>query len=93
MGEKGAKLFMNNAENGNVDQMNVGAYDFANFEGKKLTDTTGAGDAFTAVFALGLIENADKESAEKYKAAIKLGCQSAFLCICRYGAGPAMPMR
>ena len=37
------------------------AYDFNCFPDYKLVDTTGAGDAFTASFAVGLLENKKME--------------------------------
>jgi sugar/nucleoside kinase (ribokinase family) len=37
------------------------AYDFDSFPDYKLVDTTGAGDAFTASFAVGFLENKKME--------------------------------
>ena len=60
-------------------------------------DTTGAGDAFTGAFAVGLLESGNAGSilgdAMTLYDAMTLGCKSAFLTISRYGAGPAMPKR
>jgi ribokinase len=78
--------------NDGITQIHVPAFNFNNFEGLSLVDTTGAGDAFTGGFATGLLEN-NGEFAEVAEKAMKLGTQSAFLTITRYGAGPAIPSR
>ena len=69
------------------------AYDFANFEGLELADTTGAGDAYTGAFAVGLLEHSNETFEDAIKEAMIMGTQAAFLTISRYGAGPAMPLR
>ena len=59
-------------------------------------DTTGAGDAFTASFAVGLLENFEKYFENRdafYIKSMELATQTAFLTISRFGAGPAMPYR
>ena len=63
------------------------AFSFDNYPGLDLVDTTGAGDAFTAGFALGLAEGLNDQEC------LTLATQTAFLTITRFGAGPAMPMR
>ena len=76
-----------------IKTLSVPAYDFRSFEGLDLVDTTGAGDAFTGAFAVGLLEGNANDYESSAKAAMTLGCQTAFLTISRYGAGPAMPQR
>ena len=61
--------------------------DFGAHPNLKLVDTTGAGDAFTGAFAVGMLELGQE------KEAMELATKTAFLTISRYGAGPAMPLR
>lgn len=64
------------------------AYSFADYEGRaELVDTTGAGDCFTAAFAVGQLQGYDTERSMDF------ACKSAFLCVSKMGAGPAMPLR
>lgn len=91
MGEHGSALYSINAETQEISDMRVPALNFADYKEKhpdfSLVDTTGAGDAFTAGFAVGLIEGQSEEDA------MMLGTQTAFLTISRIGAGPAIPDR
>ena len=52
---------------------------------KEIIDTTGAGDCFTAAFAVKLSEGVEITKAMEY------ANTAAFLCITKYGALPAMP--
>lgn len=63
------------------------AYKFSDYEGIELVDTTGAGDCFTAAFAVGQLEGYGVERS------LDFACKSAFLAVSKYGAGPAMPTR
>lgn len=51
----------------------------------KVIDTTGAGDTFTAAFAVALVENKSKEECLRFAAA------AASLCVQVKGAIPSMP--
>jgi ribokinase len=53
----------------------------------RVLDTTGAGDCFTAAYAVGLLEG--MQPAQR----LKLACAAAALCVTRKGALPAMPSR
>jgi len=53
-----------------------------------LVDTTGAGDTFTGGFAVKLLEDNNTE-----EECLKFASMSAFLCITKFGAGPAIPSR
>jgi ribokinase len=57
------------------------------FPPDKLVDTTGAGDAFTAGFAVGLAEGL------AFRQAMELGAAAATLAIGVKGAMPSMPHR
>ncbi|GAV60867.1 PfkB domain-containing protein [Cephalotus follicularis] len=54
---------------------------------KKVLDTTGAGDTFTAAFAVAMVEGMSKEECLKFAAA------AASLCVQVKGAIPSMPDR
>lgn len=65
-------------------------------EDYKIIDTVGAGDCFTAAFAVRHLEldwsEAGKDK-ENYERALNFGNNSAFLCITKKGAMPSMPSR
>ena len=89
-GEKGCTLYSKNADTDQLDSQRRAAFDFSDFKHKadfKLVDTTGAGDAFTAGFAVGMLEGLGPQPS------MALASKTAFLTISRYGAGPAMPTR
>jgi len=48
-------------------------------------DTTGAGDCFTGAFAVKMLEGAN------YEQSLEFANQAGFLCITKFGAGPAIP--
>ena len=52
-----------------------------------VVDTTGAGDCFTAAFAVGLL------GAQSPEAALQFAATAAALCVQRAGAMPSMPSR
>ena len=54
-------------------------------KGKSIVDTTGAGDCFTAAFALKLAQGLDIKDAMEY------ANTAAFLCITKLGALPSLP--
>ncbi|GAB4849281.1 hypothetical protein Ancab_004081 [Ancistrocladus abbreviatus] len=54
---------------------------------KKVLDTTGAGDTFTAAFAVALVEGKSKKECLRFAAA------AASLCVQVKGAIPSMPNR
>ena len=56
-------------------------------EAGRVVDTTGAGDAFNAGFAVALAEGADLISATRF------GCAVAGVAVTRFGTAPAMPRR
>lgn len=53
----------------------------------RVVDTTGAGDAFSAGFAVALAENKD------FVAAVRFGCAVAGISVTRNGTSPSMPQR
>ncbi|CAI2375864.1 unnamed protein product [Moneuplotes crassus] len=55
------------------------------FKGKSIIDTTGAGDCFTACFALKLAQGCSLKDAVEYSNT------AAFLCITKFGAMPSLP--
>ena len=60
----------------------------------KIIDTVGAGDCFTSAFITKYSEYNKKDlTSEEYAECIKFGNSSAFLCITKNGAMPAMPKR
>ena len=63
------------------------AYDFSEYEGLELVDTTGAGDSFTGAYAVAILEG------KSQKEALEFACQVAFLTVSKLGAGPSMPTR
>jgi len=63
---------------------------------KSVVDTTGAGDCFTAAFAIALLAatarpDSDPESA--HAEAMKFAATAAAICVQRQGAMPSMPSR
>ena len=83
-GEFGSALY-SLAEDGSMSEISRPAYDFKDFPQLKLVDTTGAGDCFTAAFTVKLSQGGN------YEEAIEFGNQAGFLCITKFGAGPAIP--
>ncbi|XP_015933659.1 ribokinase [Arachis duranensis] len=77
LGEKGSALFIEGEEP--IQQPAIFA--------KKVLDTTGAGDTFTAAFAVALVEGKSKKECLKFAAA------AASLCVQVKGAIPSMPDR
>ncbi|XP_077227462.1 pfkB-like carbohydrate kinase family protein [Tasmannia lanceolata] len=77
LGAKGAALFVEGEEP--IQQPVISA--------PQVLDTTGAGDTFTAAFAVALVEGKSKEESLKFAAA------AASLCIQVKGAIPSMPDR
>ncbi|KAL1333604.1 hypothetical protein HN51_062457 [Arachis hypogaea] len=77
LGEKGSSLFIEGEEP--IQQPAIFA--------KKVLDTTGAGDTFTAAFAVALVEGKSKKECLKFAAA------AASLCVQVKGAIPSMPDR
>lgn len=82
-GELGAAFFW--IEDGKLHEISRPAYSFRDYPQLSLVDTTGAGDCFTAGFAVKLLEDAP------YEKCLEFGCQAGFLCITKFGAGPAIP--
>lgn len=83
-GEFGSTMFYK-GEDGHVQETHKPAYDFKDFPELKLVDTTGAGDCFTGAFAVKMLEGAN------YDDALTFANQVGFLCITKFGAGPAIP--
>jgi sugar/nucleoside kinase (ribokinase family) len=83
-GEFGSTMFYRNQED-QIAEVHKDAYDFKDFPELKLVDTTGAGDCFTGAFAVKMLEGSNYEDALSF--ANKVG----FLCITKFGAGPAIP--
>ncbi|KAK9153228.1 hypothetical protein Sjap_000708 [Stephania japonica] len=77
LGSKGSALFVEGEEP--VRQPIIAA--------KKVVDTTGAGDTFTAAFAVALVEGKSKQECLEFAAA------AASLCVQVKGAIPSMPER
>lgn len=77
LGEKGSALFVEGEEP--IRQPIIPA--------AKVLDTTGAGDTFTAAFAVALVEGKSKKEALQFAAA------AASLCVQVKGAIPSMPER
>lgn len=82
-GEFGSTVFW--IEDGEEKELHLDAYDFKDFPQLKLVDTTGAGDCFTGAFAVKMLEGAS------YKEALTFANRAGFLCITKFGAGPAIP--
>ncbi|KAL2331269.1 hypothetical protein Fmac_018850 [Flemingia macrophylla] len=77
LGEKGSALFVEGEKP--IQQSAILA--------KKVVDTTGAGDTFTAAFAVALVEGMSKKECLRFAAA------AACLCVQVKGASPSMPDR
>lgn len=77
LGEKGSVLFVEGEKP--IQQPAILA--------KKVVDTTGAGDTFTAAFAVALVEGKSKKECLRFAAA------AACLCVQVKGASPSMPDR
>ncbi|KAH9615922.1 hypothetical protein KSS87_016208 [Heliosperma pusillum] len=77
LGDKGSALFVEGEEP--VKQSIISA--------PKVVDTTGAGDTFTAAFAVALVEGKSKKECLRFAAA------AASLCVQVKGAIPSMPHR
>ncbi len=84
-GELGSTMFYRTGDDPTVHEVHKAAFDFKDFPNLKLVDTTGAGDCFTGAFAVQMLEGANYEDALVF--ANKVG----FLCITKFGAGPAIP--
>ncbi|KAL9259717.1 Ribokinase-like protein [Drosera capensis] len=77
LGDKGSALFTKGEET--IRQPIISA--------EKVIDTTGAGDTFTAAFAVALVEGKSKKECLRFAAA------AASLCVQVKGAIPSMPSR
>lgn len=84
-GELGSSMFFRDEETNEVKEIHKPAYDFKDFPELSLIDTTGAGDCFTGAFTMKYLEGAS------YEECLTFGNQAGFLCITKYGAGPAIP--
>lgn len=82
-GEFGSTMFY--FEDGEIKEVHKEAYDFKDFPGLNLVDTTGAGDCFTGAFAVSTLEGAS------YEDALSFSNKVGFLCITKFGAGPSIP--
>lgn len=66
MGERGSAFYerkedymdmeMKDGENGFYNHFQKEAFNFSNYDGLELVDTTGAGDSFTAAYAVAMLE-------------------------------------
>lgn len=78
-------MFYHDVEKNEIGEVHKPAYDFKDFPDLKLVDTTGAGDCFTGAFAVKQLEGVS------YEEALTFANQVGFLCITKFGAGPAIP--
>jgi ribokinase len=78
-------MFYLDTEKNEILEAHKPAYDFKDFPDLKLVDTTGAGDCFTGAFAVKMLEGAN------YDDSLTFANQVGFLCITKFGAGPAIP--
>ena len=82
-GEFGSALYW--LENDTIHEISRPAYSFSDYPDLKLIDTTGAGDCFTASFTSKHLEG------ESWEKCLEFGNRAGFLCITKFGAGPAIP--
>lgn len=100
MGEKGSAYYerkgdymdmeMKDEANGDKELYNLyqkDAFKFSDYNGLELVDTTGAGDSFTAAYAVAMLEGKTSQKS------LEFANQVAFLTVSQMGAGPAMPTR
>jgi ribokinase len=85
LGERGSAMF---AEDGSVIRQNA-----IHVPAEKIVDTTGAGDCFTAAFAVSMIRSRTHSAQIKniFKEAMRFASTAATLCIQEKGAIPSMP--
>lgn len=74
-----------------VECIKVPAMSFADHPNLKLVDTTGAGDTFTAAYAVNVAQQQKRAGQVDVKAALNFATKAAFLCICTFGAMPSIP--
>lgn len=82
-GEFGSAIYW--LENDVIKEISRPAYSFNDYPALKLIDTTGAGDCFTASFTAKYLQGAPFEKC------LEFGSKAGFLCITKFGAGPAIP--
>jgi ribokinase len=85
MGAEGSVFLRYHKDTNTVEEIYKPAYNLKDFPELKLVDTTGAGDCFTAGFAVKYNEGASFEEALVH------GNRAGFLTITKFGAGPAIP--
>ena len=64
---------------------------FKDYPNLKLVDTTGAGDTFTAGYAVSVAQQRKRVGEIDQKEALNFATKSAFLCITTFGAMPSIP--
>ena len=94
LGARGSALVWLDQERNDtpLKRIKVPACKFSDHEGLSLVDTTGAGDTFTAAYAVNMAQQRKREEAPVDEAAaMRYASVSAFLCITRFGALPSLP--
>ena len=92
LGSNGSALVWIDPESKELKRIKVAACRFEDYQGLSLVDTTGAGDTFTAAYAVTMAQQRKNSGiAVDEQAAMKYASISAFLCITRFGAMPSLP--
>ena len=83
-------VWLDKEDNNKIKRIKVPACKFSDHPGKSLVDTTGAGDTFTAAYAVNTAQQRKSGTVDE-RAAMKYASTAAFISITRFGAMPALP--
>jgi len=91
LGSHGSAMVWIDREKDKLEVLKMPACKFSDYKELKKLDTTGAGDTFTAAYAVNMAEQVKMNQTVDEASAMKFATMSAFLCITRFGAMPSIP--
>ena len=90
LGSKGSAMGWISGD-GKFECLKVPCESFDVHKSFSLVDTTGAGDTFTAAYAVNMAQQRKTSDSVDERAAMQFATKAAFICISRFGALPSIP--